>query len=57
MNAFTKLLGVGRVKPPNPEEVQNDISEASEKMTSVEASLRALKVRLEVMSHREASPR
>lgn len=53
MSLLTKLLGVGRTKPPAPAEVRHDIAEASDKMTSVEASLRALRVRLEVISHRE----
>jgi hypothetical protein len=55
MSLFQKLLGVGQPKPPGPDEVQHDVNESDERMTTVEASLAALKVRLEVLSHREVS--
>jgi hypothetical protein len=51
-----KLLRAGRKAPP-PEEVRHEIAESSERMSSVEASLRALRVRLEVMSHQRGEAR
>jgi hypothetical protein len=47
------LARVGRFfRPdrPDPETIRHDVTESSERMTSVETSLEALRVRLDVMT-------